>query len=150
MSHAWAHEVHSPLGKHCSLPWCKRISRETEEAAICRHRHPSSWVPSNSIRSQLGLLFPKTWASQVSHKHQHNLFFKLILLLAYMFCLYVCVCALGFPRTEIRDSCDCLCGCLELNPCSLEEQAVFFTTEPPLQPVWTQSFFYFFKFYFII
>lgn len=56
---------------------------------------PLPGSPSNGIRGQLGLLSPKLWASQVSQKHQHNLFKKkLMLFLVCMFCLQVCVCAL--------------------------------------------------------
>ena len=39
-----------------------------------------------------------------------------------------------FPETEITDACEPLCGCQELNPGPLEEQLVFLTTEPSLQP----------------
>lgn len=35
---------------------------------------PPTASPSNGIRGQLWLLSPKLWASQVSQKHQHNLF----------------------------------------------------------------------------
>lgn len=35
---------------------------------------PLPGTPSNGIRGQLRLLSPKLWASQVSQKHQHNLF----------------------------------------------------------------------------
>lgn len=37
-------------------------------------------------------------------------------------------------KNGVRDACDLLYGCWELNPGPLREQPVFFTTEPYLQP----------------
>jgi hypothetical protein len=34
----------------------------------------------------------------------------------------------------VTDSCELPCGCWELNPDPLEEQPVFLSTEPSLQP----------------
>lgn len=36
----------------------------------------------------------------------------------------------GFPGTEVRGSCELLCGCWELNSGPLQEQCAFLTPEP--------------------
>jgi len=38
------------------------------------------------------------------------------------------------PGTGVTDSCELPCGCWELNSGPLQEQLVFLTTEPSLQP----------------
>lgn len=41
---------------------------------------------------------------------------------------------LEFPRTGVRDSCELLCGCWELNSCPLEKQPLLLTAEPSQPP----------------
>ena len=41
----------------------------------------------------------------------------------------------GSPGTRVTNSCELPCGCWELNPGPLQEQQVFLTTEPSLQPL---------------
>ena len=68
-----------------------------------------------------------------------------------MFCLHVCLCEdVRYPGTGVTDSCELPCGCWELNPGALEEQAVLLTTEPSLQLIvfsFVFVFVYFFKIY---
>lgn len=51
--------------------------------------------------------------------------------------MYVCECmcdGIRSPETEVADSCELPCGCLELNPAPLKEHLVLLTIEPSLQP----------------
>jgi hypothetical protein len=45
---------------------------------------------------------------------------------------------MGFPGTEVTDSCELPCGCWEMNLCPLEEQSVLATADQLYlkQPVW--------------
>ncbi|XP_060240758.1 E3 ubiquitin-protein ligase NEDD4 isoform X1 [Meriones unguiculatus] len=49
------------------------------------------------------------------------------------FCLDKQEDGVGSPGSEVTDGCEPPCGCWELNPGSLEEEHVLFTTEPCLQ-----------------
>lgn len=54
---------------------------------------------------------------------------------ALMFCLHVCLSeGAGSSETGVRDNCEVLCGCLELNLGPLEEKPVLLTTKESLQP----------------
>ena len=52
-----------------------------------------------------------------------------------MFCLHLCLCGgVRSPGAGVTASCELPCGYGELNLGSLEEQPVFLTAEPSLQP----------------
>jgi hypothetical protein len=61
--------------------------------------------------------------------------FNVFILCALVFYLHICLCeGVRSPVTGVTDSCEPPCGYWELNPGLLDEQSVFLTTEPPLQP----------------
>lgn len=51
-----------------------------------------------------------------------------------VFCQHVCLCTGGLqiPRTEVTDTCEVPCGCLESNLGPLEEQTMLLAAEPSL------------------
>jgi hypothetical protein len=50
--------------------------------------------------------------------------------------VHVCLCeGVRSPGTGVRNNCELSCGCWELYPGPLEEQPVFLTAEPSLQPL---------------
>lgn len=64
--------------------------------------------------------------------------------LSYMCRYFFCICVwcplrkeevVGSPRTAVTDGCEALCGCWELNLCSLKDHPVFLTTEQSLQTI---------------
>jgi hypothetical protein len=71
------------------------------------------------------------WVS-ISNTRCYSFIFILCTL---VFCLHVCLCEdVRSIGTRVTNNCELLCGCWELNQDPLEEQPVFLTTEPSLQP----------------
>jgi hypothetical protein len=56
------------------------------------------------------------------------------LFLFYVHWCFACMRVLDSLELNLTDSCELPCGCWELNPDPLEEQAVLTTTESSLQP----------------
>lgn len=124
------------LASNCSVAGTQRPLRPIQL------EHPAHWSVSPH---PLFSLFSSTSGKYCSILASMITFFKKKYVCIYLFinicgcfvCVYICTPeeGIGSYRTIVIDCCGLPCGCWELNPEPLKEQAVLFTAEPFLQPM---------------